>query len=238
MKDIEGIFVKQGGDFTTPPAIIQHKLADIKAFIFDWDGVFNSGRKGKSSTSDFTEGDSMGINMVRFSYRLKYGRDPLMFIATGAQNPTAIQFANREHFNAVVFGVLRKADVIPLLEEKYGLNPEDCAFVFDDILDLSLASRVALRFFVRKNSNPLLNRYLINHGLSDYMSGHNGDTNAVREISELIIGLNDNYEEIIGHRAEFDATYKAYNIWRNNIDPAFFKKEKDKEGFSEVQPDL
>ena len=236
MKDIEGIFVKNGGDFTTPPAVIQHKLADIKAFVFDWDGVFNSGRKGKSSTSDFTEGDSMGINMVRFSYRLKYGVDPLMFIATGAQNPTAIQFANRERFNAVIFGVLRKADIIPLLQERYDLNADDCAFVFDDILDLSLASRVALKFFVRKSSNPLLNKYIINHGLCDYMSGHDGDTNAVREISELIIGLNENYDETIGHRAEFDSDYTAYNDWRKSINPVFFKKG-DK-GIAEVQPEL
>jgi 3-deoxy-D-manno-octulosonate 8-phosphate phosphatase (KDO 8-P phosphatase) len=224
LKDIEGIFVEQGGDFNAPPFVIQQKLEGIKAFVFDWDGVFNFGRKGKSSTSDFTEGDSMGINMVRFSYRLKYGHDPLMFIATGAQNPTAIQFAQREHFNAVIFGVLRKADILPLLQEKYDLKPEDCAFVFDDILDLSLAKRVALRFYIRKQSNPLLNSYVLRKELSDYMSGHDGDSNAVREISELIISLNENYDETIAHRAEFDEVYTSFKDWRNSIEPAFFRK--------------
>ena len=56
------------GVFITDVAIIQQKLQQVKAFIFDWDGVFNDGRKDIQGNSGFSEIDSMGINMMRFSY--------------------------------------------------------------------------------------------------------------------------------------------------------------------------
>jgi 3-deoxy-D-manno-octulosonate 8-phosphate phosphatase (KDO 8-P phosphatase) len=234
LKDIEGIFVKQGADFCTPLLEIQERLSNIKAFIFDWDGVFNSGRKGNNTTSNFTEGDAMGTNMLRFSFNLKNGFNPHMFIATGALNPSAIEFTNREHFNGMFTRVLNKVEILPILKEKYGLEPNECGFIFDDILDLSLASRVGLKFFVKKTSNPLLNKYILEHKLCDFMSGHDGDHNAVREICELVIGLNENFDETIGNRIDFSTTYTDYYSSRNKIEPAFFKKEE--EGIAEFKP--
>ena len=32
------------GSFITKPAEIQQKLAKVKAYVFDWDGVFNIGQ--------------------------------------------------------------------------------------------------------------------------------------------------------------------------------------------------
>lgn len=235
MKDIEGIFVKHGGEFVLTPFEIQEKLKSIKAFIFDWDGVFNSGRKGKYSTSDFTEGDAMGINMLRFSFYLKVGFNPLMFIATGAQNPTAIEFTKRENFNAVFFSVLKKADVLPVLKQTFDLEPDQCAFIFDDILDLSLAQRCGLRFYVRKHSNPILNRYILNHRLCEYMTGNDGSSNAIREICELIISLHENYDDAIGNRAGFSPVYDAFNKSRKSIEPVFLIKQGD--NITEFQPE-
>ncbi len=58
------------GVFITDASVIQQKLKKIKAFIFDWDGVFNDGRKDIDGNSSFSEVDSMGVNMMRFSYYL------------------------------------------------------------------------------------------------------------------------------------------------------------------------
>lgn len=217
-----------------PPSLIQESLQNIKAFIFDWDGVFNAGRKGSNSTSNFTEGDAMGTNMLRFSHYLKHGSAPKMFIATGAYNPTAIEFANREHFDAVFFRALNKVEILPEIKKRFDLDPEQCAFVFDDILDLSLAAHAGLRFFVKKNSNPLLNQYILDHKLCEYMSGHDGDDNAVREICELIISLNENYDEAIGERIEFSEVYTKFYSARNEGKTRFFKKEN--EVFVEFEP--
>ena len=38
---------------------------NIKAIILDWDGVFHSGYKSLKGESQFSEADSMGMNMLR-----------------------------------------------------------------------------------------------------------------------------------------------------------------------------
>ena len=40
------MFEKAGGIFCTPAVSILQKLQTVKAFVFDWDGVFNDGTKG------------------------------------------------------------------------------------------------------------------------------------------------------------------------------------------------
>lgn len=234
MKDIEGIFVKIGGDFTSPPILIQEKLPQIKAIIFDWDGVFNSGQKSEHSPSGFSEGDAMGINMLRFSFYLKFGFAPAIFIVTGEQNPTAIKLAKREHFDSVFFGVKNKIEVLQILKDKFNFNPEQCIFIFDDILDLSLAKVSGLRFFVRKTSNPRFNKYVLENACADYMTGHAGHQNAVREICELVISLNENYNETIGNRVDFSEIYTTYFTSRNSKDPIFFRHEEG--GIGEFKP--
>ena len=46
MKQIESLFKSVGADFIISAEEIKNKLKHIKAFIFDWDGVFNAGLKG------------------------------------------------------------------------------------------------------------------------------------------------------------------------------------------------
>jgi len=45
--DISAIFTQLGGEFITPVSELAEKLSSVKAFIFDWDGVFNDGTKNE-----------------------------------------------------------------------------------------------------------------------------------------------------------------------------------------------
>ena len=72
IQELEAIFTQLGAKFITPISEIDRKLTHIKAFVFDWDGVFNNGVKNENKSSNFNEIDSMGTNMLRFSYFLKY----------------------------------------------------------------------------------------------------------------------------------------------------------------------
>lgn len=54
------------GQFVTSEADIAKRLSKAKAFIFDWDGVFNNGFKQGQAGSGFSEVDSMGTNLLRF----------------------------------------------------------------------------------------------------------------------------------------------------------------------------
>ena len=97
LSEINELF-SQRGNFITPAFRMSERLPDVVALIFDWDGVFNDGQKSEGNSSSFSEVDSMGINMLRFSFFLKYGIVPACFIITGESNPLAIRFAKRERF--------------------------------------------------------------------------------------------------------------------------------------------
>jgi 3-deoxy-D-manno-octulosonate 8-phosphate phosphatase (KDO 8-P phosphatase) len=48
MNNLEELFTGLGGSFLTPPQEIGHRLKSIKAYLFDWDGVFNNGEKAEN----------------------------------------------------------------------------------------------------------------------------------------------------------------------------------------------
>jgi 3-deoxy-D-manno-octulosonate 8-phosphate phosphatase (KDO 8-P phosphatase) len=225
MDNVEDIFMEQGGTFISPPADLIEKLKKVKSFIFDWDGVFNDGYKNDNQGSPFSEADSMGINMLRFSYYLKNSNIPKLFIITGENNLPAVSLSKREKFNGVYMRVKNKLDSLRHINDNFGVAPEQVAFSFDDILDLGLARQVALRFMVRRSASPMLTAMVVKNGWTDYLTANTGGQHAVREIAELMIGLNGNYEAVIEHRVGFSDTYQNYLQERNSISPSFFTGE-------------
>ncbi|MEM9022358.1 MAG: phosphatase [Bacteroidota bacterium] len=220
MADVESSFSAIGGAFLIPAAELQARLATIKAYVFDWDGVFNSGFKGQEVHSPFSEADSMGTNMVRFAHWLRTGELPITAILTGALNPSAQIMAEREHFNLLAYRFLSKREGLEHLCREYGLQPSEIAFVFDDILDLVVSEQVGVRFQVQRHASPMFSDYVAKHNLADYVTGHTGGDHAVREVCELILGLNGQFEEAVEHRMAFSPTYTEYFTQRNNVPTA------------------
>ncbi len=220
--NIKQSFKERGGEFISPLSVFIEKLPQIKAFIFDWDGVFNSGFKQDDAGSPFSEPSSMGLNMLRFSGYLKTGVIPLIFIITGENNLPAIKLAKREHFAGVYLSVRNKLAALEHINKEFGIVPNQVAFSFDDILDLGLAKEAALRFQVNRKSNPLMDAFVTKKNLVDYKTSTTGEEHAVREICELAIGLNGNYEQTLTERMSFTNTYQAYLKNRNKTIPLFF----------------
>ncbi|PVD52967.1 phosphatase [Terrimonas sp.] len=202
--------------------ILNHKIQNVKAFVFDWDGVFNDGRKDIEGQSSFSEIDAMGVNMMRFSYFLRYGVMPVTAIITGENNPLAFSFAKREHFHSVFYKEYRKEDAMIRLCEKFALLPSETLFVFDDVLDLSAAMIAGVRCMVGRSANPLLLQFVRKFHLADYITQHDGGNYAVRETSEIFMMLSGNFEQTIRQRTEFSETYQHYIKQRNEISTDFF----------------
>jgi len=165
----------------------------------------------------------MGLNMLRFSGYLKDGKLPLIFIITGENNLPALKLAQREHFAAVYLSVRNKLQALEHIENKFGIKSNEVAFAFDDILDLGLAKEVALRFQVNRKSNPLMDAFVKTEKLVDYKTASEGQEHAVREICELIIGLNGNYNQTVSNRMRFSPEYQTYLKLRNSINSLFFE---------------
>jgi 3-deoxy-D-manno-octulosonate 8-phosphate phosphatase (KDO 8-P phosphatase) len=221
-QSIESLFTKAGGQFCIPAADIQRKLENIKAFVFDWDGVFNDGSKRDQTGSGFTEPDAMGTNILRFSYWLKNKSLPITAIITGEENESALFLAKREHFTSLFFKASNKLKSFEHFLNVNKLQAKEVAFVFDDVLDLAVASQCGLRIAAYRESNPLFNQHIAANQLADYMTSSAGGKNAVREACELLIGLHGNYDEVISNRMRFSETYQQYLHQRQQVEATIF----------------
>ena len=182
---------------------------NIKAILFDWDGVFNSGEKG-GLPSSFNEVDSMGINMLRFGYYMILGRIPYTAVVTGETNQAGFKWATRERFDNVFFQVKNKVELLLVIKDEYGLEPDEVLFVFDDILDLSLAREAGVRFLVNRKANPLFNAYCVKNNLCDYITFSSGKDNAIREITEVALDSLGIFESTIEERIYYNGIYKSF----------------------------
>jgi len=221
--EVTNAFTSIGGQFVLSPDKIKSKLADIKAFVFDWDGVFNSGYKGENTPGLFSEPDSAGLNLLRYSYYRTNKTIPSCAIITGENNPGAIYFSKRENFNVVYMQVLNKADAILHLCSKNNISPSQVACVFDDINDLSMAKVCGLRFMIKKSAAPALESFAINNNLCDYITGTEQEKYPIREICEMIIAFNGRYEASLSSRIGLDDTYKKF-LGQKKAAPLYLSK--------------
>ena len=214
---LEQEFVNLGAAFLTPAGEINSALAGIKAFVFDWDGVFNDGRKSSHIDSTFSEIDSMGINLLRFDYWLRKGEIPLIYIITGMKNNEAVEFSKREHFNGIYINTKNKRQALESICINNKISSREVAFSFDDVLDIEVAGMSGVSFFVGRKSNPLLTDYIKENHVCNYITAFSGENNAVREICELIIGLSGDYKKTVELRIQFTGEYEEYLRKRGSI---------------------
>jgi 3-deoxy-D-manno-octulosonate 8-phosphate phosphatase (KDO 8-P phosphatase) len=222
MNNIQEIF---RGQFLLEPVQIQEKLSNIKAIIADWDGVFNKGVKSRQTPSHYSEIDSMGTNLVRYSFWLKQGQVLPFVIITGADNPVAIELTKREKFTQMYSHILHKEEAMWHFCEKNNLAPENIAFIFDDANDLNVAKQCGLRFAVKRLVTPLFTEFVKENNLADYVTEAEGGKNAVREITELLMYLQGNYKQVLEDRMQFNTAYREYWTARQAQMPKFFQKE-------------
>ena len=208
MSEVQTAFESIGGSFVMPPTEIAAVLQQCRGVVFDWDGVFNSGRKGVSTESDFTEADSMGTNMLRYGLWRIVGKLPFTAIISGENNKSAIRFAGREHFDSVYTGIKDKRNVIEHLSEQNGIDAKELICVFDDINDLGMAELCGVRLLVRRDASPLLREYATQHSLCDYVTG--SAEYAVREVCELVLGLLGAHDDVVQSRVAYDEEYQRY----------------------------
>ena len=213
------LFTDRGGVFTLPPSDFVEKAKKIECLIFDWDGVFNSGVKGDNIFSNFSEVDSMGLNILRFGRKIVSGNILIAGIISGELNPSTEKFVNREHLNFKCLGFKNKTEGLNTVLKEYGIEPSRVAFVFDDILDLGVAQQCGLRFQINRPASPMFNKYVTDNHLADYITFNTGSQFAVREICELLLAALGVYNQAVSSRIAFDDDYAGYISERNSIIP-------------------
>jgi len=215
MNATEKIYRDMGAEFVTPADEIAQKFSAIKAFVFDWDGVFNNGEKNGEGSSSFNEIDSMGTNLLRFSYYLKNKQLPQTALISGEKNESAFFFSQREHFSASYFKIANKKWALDHICNIYGLKSNEICYFFDDVLDLSIAKEAGLRILVSRKATTLFTNYAKQHKLVDYITANPSGNFAVREACEMLMGLTNTFDEAISRRMNYDDVYQQYIMVRN-----------------------
>lgn len=227
-------FEKIGGQFLTIPETLANSIRTAKAFIFDWDGVFNDGQKNGSGTSNFNEIDSMGVNLMRFSYWVNYKRMPLTAVISGEHNTASFFWTKREHFTACYYKIAKKTEALEHFCAQNKIKPSEVVFVFDDVLDLSIAKQAGVKIFISRKSNPLFNDYVAKQKLADYITANESNHYAVREACEMIMGLQDIYDKVVTERVNYSPIYQTYIETRNAGITNYFTRQT--EGIVELTP--
>jgi 3-deoxy-D-manno-octulosonate 8-phosphate phosphatase (KDO 8-P phosphatase) len=223
LSTVAAIFKKNGGRFLTPPESLERKVKKLGGFIFDWDGVFNDSGKRADNESYFTEVDSMGMNMLRFSNWILNKKHLAPFaVMSGEDNYSAKFFATREHFNSIYFKAKNKKVALEDFCHKANLKFSEIGFVFDDILDLSISERAGVRIFIPRKANPLLTEYVIKNKLADYITSCESGNFALREAQELLIGLAGNYDKVLNERIAHSKLYEEYLKARQLVETHYY----------------
>lgn len=203
-------FAKLGTRFLRPPDVLQRQLGQIRALVFDWDGVFNDGWKDSEGASPFSEVESMGVNLLRFSLWQREQRMLPCAVITGQHNPHAMRYAQREHLDGIYMGFTNKPDAFTPFLEKHGLEAKQVAFFFDDVLDLPIARQCGLRVLLKRVSSPLLENHIVANGDADLLTAFGGGEHGLREACELLIALAGRPSEVFEHRIRHSDPYQAY----------------------------
>ena len=225
MQDIRNAFEAVGGEFVISIEELAEKFSRIRAFVFDWDGVFNEGVKFGDQGSPFSETDSMGTNLLRLAHWLNHDQQmPLCGIITGAVNAGTDYFARREGFDFVIRGFTDKSHSWNILLKEFNVAPDEVMYVFDDVLDLPIARACGLRFLVRQSSSPAFRDYVIDNELCDYITAHRGGQGAVREVAELLLELQEMYTNVLEVRTAYSPElYGQYLAARKAGEPRIIK---------------
>ena len=217
MNSIIKIYEDMGAEYTTPISDITERLKNIKAFVFDWDGVFNNGEKNGGGSSSFNEIDSMGTNLLRFSYYLNNKQLPHTALISGEKNESAFFFAQREHFSASYFKIAHKKWALDHFCSIYTIQPNQICYFFDDVLDLSIAKEAGLRILISRKASTLFTNYVRQNNLADYTTANQSGNFAVREACEMLMGINDTFNDTITRRMNYDDIYQQYIMVRNLV---------------------
>lgn len=212
-------FTTHGLRTTAPDKDLLRRLALTKAVLFDWDGVFNNGFKDAEGGSPFSEVGSMGVNLLRFSLWLRNGSLPKAGIITGQHNPYSERFAQRERLHGVYMGFTNKPEAFDAFLKQHGLEADEVAFFFDDVLDLPVAERCGLRIMIGSPVTAWLLEQAIARGAVDIVTAKSGGDNGLREATDAVIALLGNGKEVIDHRVQYSKTYQHYLTERQAVIP-------------------
>jgi len=159
----------------------------IKMLVLDVDGVLTEGHVTMTDMGDeiknFNVRDGHGIKMVQ-----RAGIE--VAILTGRKSKVVAHRASDLGIKFVIQGSLRKADGLSELCKLSGIQPTDCAYMGDDVIDLPAMTSCRLQTAPVNAHQGVIHKAM-------WVSGFGGGNGAVRQLCEGLILANGGWPRIV-----------------------------------------
>lgn len=155
----------------------QEKLKKIKLLLLDVDGVLTDGRitftDNGGELKSFHSKDGVGLKLLQHM-GIKAG------IVTARTSPIVARRCKELGIDLIFEGVHVKAEVLPTVIERTGLQPTEIAYMGDDLIDVGLMKKVALGIAPADAHEVVLAH-------ADLVTGAIGGRACVREACDIIL---------------------------------------------------
>lgn len=166
---------------------VKSRAEKIKLFILDVDGVLTDGRIIYGDAGDelkcFNVQDGLGIYLLS-----KIGIPTV--IITAKKSPVVKRRAKDSHIAKVYQNARDKWKVYQKVKKKFHVTDEEVCFIGDDLLDLPILVKSGLSVSVPNGVDEVRAR-------THYITQRRGGEGAVREVVDLILKSQNQYEALI-----------------------------------------
>jgi len=178
--------------------MLEAKLSRIKLLLTDCDGVLTDGGvyygPSGEELKQFDIRDGMGVERLLNLANVKTG------IVTGEQSPSVIKRAEKLKITELHLGAKNKPAVLKEILHRLNLQPEEVAFIGDDVNDLEVMKLVGLSV-CPADAMPVIKETV------DIVCEARGGKGCFREIAEMIIS---------GHKGSVNVKPKYETIALNS----------------------
>jgi len=148
----------------------------IKIILTDVDGVLTDGGMYYSDKGEvmkkFNTRDGMAIELLK--------HDIKTVLVSKEKSRIAIKRAQKIKASDIFIGVTKKESLLPLICKKYAVNPDEIAYIGDDINDLEIMKLVGFSATPNDGVGKV-------KSIADYICKKKGGDGAFREFADLII---------------------------------------------------
>ncbi|WP_010135394.1 KdsC family phosphatase [Ochrovirga pacifica] len=159
-------------------------LNNIKAFIFDVDGVLTDG-----TVTVFPDGELVRKMNIKDGYALKSAIDagyPVCIISGGSNEAVKTRLKNLG-LTDVYLGVHDKIETYYQILDMYQLKPEDVVYMGDDIPDYPVMEKVGLPCAPQDAAAEI-------KGIAKYISHKKGGEGCARDIIEQVMKVQNKWK--------------------------------------------
>ncbi len=162
------------------------RLQKIKMLIMDVDGVMTDGGIILGVKEELKKFNVQDGSATKYLHR----QGIMTAIISGRKSAVVERRAEELGITEVHQYALKKLPVFNSLLKKYGLSPEEVAYVGDDLPDLPLLKRVGVAFAVANAVEEV-------KAVAHYITIASGGNGAIREIAELILKAQNKWSLVV-----------------------------------------